>query len=238
MGRVTLDAGQFRKVTDNVQKRLANGIAAVAVAQIELVNDAFRNTGQPGEPWAPLWADSFVPKVAQSKNEAVARAAERLSKAKERLKKARNISKAAESVARAQVALTKAQDKATPGKPFRAGGKRLSGTTSGAKSFHIVKQGLESGIGVSVIASSAFFHKWHQTGFKTKGPNFIPLTKKAQRLHVKGANPKEEGLEDGVDYIIAWKGVTVPASVMIDYSNTVNKTVITDAARAGFFGAL
>ena len=51
---------------------------------------------------------------------------------------------------------------------------------------------------------------YHQNGFTTKGPNFIPLTLKAKRTHRRGANPRDEGLEEGKDYIMAWNGVTVP----------------------------
>ncbi len=51
---------------------------------------------------------------------------------------------------------------------------------------------------------------YHQFGFTTKGPNFIPLTMKAKRTHVPGVNPDDEDLVDGEDYIIAWAGVTVP----------------------------
>lgn len=51
---------------------------------------------------------------------------------------------------------------------------------------------------------------YHQHGFETKGPNFIPLTLKARRIHRKGNDPKAEGLVRGKDYIMAWHGVTVP----------------------------
>ena len=72
-----------------------------------------------------------------------------------------------------------------------------------------------------------------QLGMKTKGPNFIPLNRKAVRTHAKGMNPKDEGLILGKDYIMAWKGVTVPARPMIDYSNSENKRAIIRAAMKG-----
>lgn len=57
---------------------------------------------------------------------------------------------------------------------------------------------------------------YHQHGYKTKGPNFIPLTLAAARAHQPGANPRDEGLvpwddetKEG-DYVMAWRGVTVP----------------------------
>ena len=52
---------------------------------------------------------------------------------------------------------------------------------------------------------------FHHNGFKTKGPNFIPLTLHARRTHRKGNDPRLEGLVKDVDYIMAWKGVDVPA---------------------------
>ena len=47
-------------------------------------------------------------------------------------------------------------------------------------------------------------------GFKTSGPNFIPLTKKGAR-HATGRNPADEKMKRGKDYFMAKKGVTVPA---------------------------
>ena len=72
-----------------------------------------------------------------------------------------------------------------------------------------------------------------QLGMKTKGPNFIPLNRKAVRTHAKRTNPKDEGLVLGKDYIMAWKGVNVPARPMIDYSNSENKRAIISAAMKG-----
>lgn len=52
---------------------------------------------------------------------------------------------------------------------------------------------------------------YQHTGFSTSGPNFIPLTLHARRIHRKGVDPRLEGLVLGEDYIMAWGGVTVPA---------------------------
>lgn len=87
---------------------------------------------------------------------------------------------------------------------------------------------------ISVFLHTLLYGVFHQHGFETEGPNFIPLTNKA-RFHVVGANPFEEGLaelrggevwvmdNDGKrvtaeslglnvepDFIMAWGGVTVP----------------------------
>ena len=51
---------------------------------------------------------------------------------------------------------------------------------------------------------------FHELGFETSGPNFIPLTKKGKRSHATGRNPTKEGLVRGKDFVMAWQGVTVP----------------------------
>ncbi len=52
-------------------------------------------------------------------------------------------------------------------------------------------------------------------GFTTKGPNYIPLTRKGVRGHGTGNNPNKEGLTRGLDFMMAWKGVSVPARPFI-----------------------
>lgn len=49
----------------------------------------------------------------------------------------------------------------------------------------------------------------HQKGFTTRGPNFIPLMRKAY-AHETGVDPLDEGLIRGRHYVIAQNGVTVP----------------------------
>jgi len=60
------------------------------------------------------------------------------------------------------------------------------------------------------LKDGAGYGVYHQYGYKTEGPNFIPLTLKARRIHQKGNDPAEEGLVEGKDYFMAWNGVTVP----------------------------
>lgn len=62
---------------------------------------------------------------------------------------------------------------------------------------------------ISSTLTSLLYGAYHQSGFETEGPNFIPLTNKAL-FHVTGANPVDEGLVRGVDFIMAWQGVKVP----------------------------
>ena len=56
---------------------------------------------------------------------------------------------------------------------------------------------------------------YQDRGFRTSGPNYIPLTKKGKRGHGTGNNPTQEGLTRGKDFTMAWKGVTVPARPFI-----------------------
>lgn len=94
-------------------------------------------------------------------------------------------------------------------KSYRAGGQPLRNT--GQLMNGLTGQAMNVGEGIRLRLKSAHIHaQYHQHGYKTKGPNFIPLTRKAARKHVKGRNPKDEGLKAGTDYIMAWGGVTVP----------------------------
>jgi hypothetical protein len=63
---------------------------------------------------------------------------------------------------------------------------------------------------VSIVLRGPLIAAYHQHGFRTRGPNYIPLSLKGRRSHQKGVNPEEEGLVRGVDFVMAWKGVTVP----------------------------
>ncbi len=88
------------------------------------------------------------------------------------------------------------------GKPLRNTGESLndiSGTT------------IPLGGAVEITVRGPIHMMWQHHGFKTQGPNFIPLTRKAARTHRTGANPVAEGLKPGKDYIMAWSGVDVPA---------------------------
>lgn len=96
------------------------------------------------------------------------------------------------------------------------------------RSFEIPESHIEEGRLVLSIASASAIASFHQEGFSTTGPNYIPITRKGRLLHRPGANPKDEGLVQGVDYIIAFNGVTVPARPMIDYGDPVNLQEIRD----------
>jgi phage gpG-like protein len=115
------------------------------------------------------------------------------------------------------------------GQPLRDTGLLFNGLTSEATPT-------ETGIKVKLI-SNQFYAVYHQQAgnmsgeFKTAGPNFIPLTRKAKRLYDKFQTMLDRGqgvafdddgnvdveanggtvrLIKGKDFIMAWQGVTVP----------------------------
>lgn len=95
------------------------------------------------------------------------------------------------------------------GESYRAGGDPLQDTGPLMASLTAKTEPTERGVKLTLM-SPLKHAQYQQRGFTTEGPNFIPLTRKAARTHRKGQDPKDEGLEEGVDYIMAWNGVTVP----------------------------
>ena len=92
---------------------------------------------------------------------------------------------------------------------YRAGGRPLQGNGHLMAGLHSETVARSNGISVTLLDGSGY-GVYHQHGFKTNGPNYIPLTLKGARRHVNGRNPEEEGLVEGKDYFIAWNGVDVP----------------------------
>lgn len=95
-------------------------------------------------------------------------------------------------------------------KSYRRGGQPLRDTGRLQNSL-FSEQSSDGETVTATLKSGVSYAKSQQEGFKTKGPNFIPLTRKAKRNHRPGGNPADEGLVRGEDYIIAWNGVDVPA---------------------------
>lgn len=94
-------------------------------------------------------------------------------------------------------------------KSFRSGGSPLLDTaTHILNALSGARDRTSNGVNFQLVGPLLAFY--HQHGFETSGPNFIPLTIKARRVHVAGVNPDDEDLVEGVDYVIAWAGVTVP----------------------------
>lgn len=223
---IRIDSRQVRGVMDRFRARFERIAAAkVSLRQEEQVAAAFANEGQPSSKWPRLWADTFVGNIAQKKQEKLTKA--RLGVEKALAKNAPNLQKASDRYA-------KAATQAVAATSYRKGGKVLQDNGHLAGSWHRIRPVFAFGHVICRIRSSEFYAQYHQDGFNTDGPNFIPLTLRARRNHTLGNNPLDEGLEEGVDYIIAWGGVSVPARPMIDYSDPVNlaqiKQDFTDAA--------
>lgn len=123
----------------------------------------------------------------------------------------------------------KPSKRVAPGQVLRTSrDKPLVSTGMLAASFSVAEP-IVNGKTVTVQqSSSSAVANMHQHGIHTDGPNYIPITRKGKLLHQNGANPKDEGLVAGVDYIIAWNGVDVPARPMIDFSDPVNRQEIND----------
>lgn len=228
MAKIIINDSQLRTSLATFKKDvLANIMTQVQEEQMSQVSEAFRNQGQPGEPWPKMWADKFRGNVAQHMVDKIATAHTALLK----LKAAKNPDH--KKIFKGVERLDKAKKQAVPATSYRKGGQRLRDNGALAASFFRGIKTILFGVGISRIYSTLFYAVYQQKGLQTKGPNFIPLTLQARRLHSLGVDPKTEGLEEGVDYIMAWRGVKVPPSPMIDYSNTVNKEHIRRAAIIG-----
>ena len=108
----------------------------------------------------------------------------------------------------------------------RAGGKPLDDTGRSKNSFgHQTKW--EGDSPVVEITTTEFFLQYHDTGFRTKGPNFIPLTTAAKNKKRENptAKPDQLGLVPGVDYIMAWAGVTVPQRRLFHFTPANSKEI-------------
>lgn len=96
---------------------------------------------------------------------------------------------------------------------YRNGGHPLRNTSFMWQ--HVGATAATTGEGYQVTLSGPKYALYQDRGFKTQGPNFIPLTKKGAR-HKPGRKPSEEGLKSGKDYFVTGsrkhpRGVTVPA---------------------------
>ncbi len=239
-----LKPADIARFTNSIaEKQMRKTAKAVSVLQLELVAEAFDRQGQPSKPWPKMWADKHTFEIPAKRKGIAEKAMISAAKAEAAFDRVnRELFPKESRIAAAQAKLDKARanlknklDAAQPATSYRRGGERLRDNGQLAKSFFKKSQTVEGKDLTCVVASSAFYAVYHQNGFKTTGPNFIPLTIKARRTHVKGNDPKLEGLEEGVDYIMAWKGVTVPESPMIDYADPIVKQKINATITEAFF---
>jgi phage gpG-like protein len=105
------------------------------------------------------------------------------------------------------------------GESYRAGGQPLRDTGNLQRSI-TAKAALVGPTRVEVTLAGALYGIFHELGFSTSGPNFIPLTRKGKREHATGRNPYAEGLTRGKDFIMAWNGVEVQKRPFLVPTNT------------------
>jgi phage gpG-like protein len=94
---------------------------------------------------------------------------------------------------------------------YRSGGNPLQGESTGGLMSSLKARVTTSANKITMrLTDGVGYGVYHQKGFKTKGPNYIPITSRGKKRHQKGNDPTKEGLVKGKDYFIAWNGVTVP----------------------------
>ncbi len=93
---------------------------------------------------------------------------------------------------------------------YRYGGQPLRDTGALARSLSANCSGY-GGLRLKIKLRGLKYGLYQDRGFSTKGPNYIPLTRKGVRGHGTGQNPNAEGLKRGKDFTMAWRGVTVPS---------------------------
>ena len=105
------------------------------------------------------------------------------------------------------------------GESYRAGGQPLRDTGNLQRSI-TARAAKVAPTRLQVTLAGALYGIFHERGFSTEGPNFIPLTRKGKRNHATGRNPNKEGLVRGKDFTMAWNGVTVPKRPFLVPTNT------------------
>jgi hypothetical protein len=71
--------------------------------------------------------------------------------------------------------------------------------------------GKASGSSIKVTLRGPKYALYQDKGLTTKRTNYIPLTLAAKRGHGTGNDPGKEGFTEGRDYLLARRGVKVPA---------------------------
>jgi phage gpG-like protein len=234
--RIIIDQRDLtKKAVAESRKRLqaiATDIGDIAASQAKR---RFDNAGDEELRWPDLWANDS-PRVARSiagfigkesvaqlrvqKRVEVASRRKSLERAREKLAKAKTPEadkKARSSVKRARNRLRISREEGTlKNTSYRRGGEPLrdKGSLAASVSSRVTLTDKGATIGVG---SPRPYARYHQDGFTTKGPNFIPLTLRAKNK-AKGVKPEEVGLVPGVDYIMAWGGVTVPARPFVRFT--------------------
>lgn len=233
---IKIDRNAMRRdIEAMIDKRLAlagDRIGGVVKSQAQA---RFANSGDEDGAWPDLWAndDSRVrrmvePQLEEAGREKLAREVRNAQKAYDKAFAATDSAKMLKASGRLDRAKA-----ALDGNPsYRRGGKPLVDTGAGQASITYRVLPPAGGSVLIEIGSPLQYLQYQQEGFKTQGPNFIPLSLKAKK-HQTGANPRDEGLIPGVDYVIAWGGVTVPARPIVRFTKANLAELAGTLARIG-----
>lgn len=105
---------------------------------------------------------------------------------------------------------------------YRKGGTPLRDTGNLFNQLKGRIQGIADGVRMHL--SAPLYAVFHQHGFRTTGPNFIPFTRGAARRDAKAINRRE--------FVVARRGVTVPARPIFAMPLAARKEVARTIARA------
>ena len=200
---------------------------------IEQIGKRFKDGSDDDIKWAPLWADNdgAVAAVLQSGSSRRGRkkqeqARNNAARSIERADREYDEGKITRSQRNRRIRNNETKLKGLPQRT-RAGGHPLQDNGLLRSSFTSDVRA-EQGRSIVTVGSPLPYARYHQNGFSTSGPSYIPLTNAARR----GWNPK---LIPGWDYVVL-QGVTVPARPMVRLTQRNRDEIvetITEAFRNG-----
>ena len=218
---------------------VANAAGSIIIQQIK---NRFIHSGDETGSWAPLWAGTDRQRekaFEQRSREGDEIARHEYELATKHLEKARigvMSGKGKNPTRTLERALARHEEARlaffTGKESFRAGGKPLLDEGRAKDSFgHQVKWEGDSPV-VEITTTEAYL-QYHDTGFRTKGPNFIPLTREAKNKKRENptASPDRLGLVPGIDYVMAWAGVTVPQRRLFHFTPANSKQIADTLAK-------
>jgi phage gpG-like protein len=228
--RIRIDTAELqRKLTAEVRARNERAAEAVGSLVVGQIQSRFVNGGDSELRWPDLWAndDAAVSRMvraqqgddAQGKRDAAVKRAEKsLERAKAKNERGEYATgKGQAAIRRATNKLRAAEELSRTSNPsYRKGGNPLQDTGALQASFFYRVTPTDGGFNIA-IGSPLEYAPFHQAGFKSSGPNYIPLSIKGAKKP-KGADPDAMGLLPGVDYVMAWRGVTVPPRPMVRFT--------------------
>lgn len=223
--RIRIDRAKLKAaIRDLTIKEIRVKLEAIGSTVLGQTQRRFDDRGDEEIRWPDLWVN---------KPEAVAKFTSTKEARKKRTDKVKRTQRAVDKIltisdiSDRNVVLRKARKKLREAKKlesegvpdiFRRGGEPLKDTGELQASFAQVVEPTPRG-GRVRIGSPLERAGFHQTGFTTSGPNYIPLTQRARA----GWNPK---LIPGHDFVMMGKGVTVPARPMVRLTAQNRKDII------------